>query len=183
VKHVINGPIVINQDHEIDYDGEVGSAVPVFWAKGHGYDEGEFVRAVIDYCLGNDVTIPRFDPYDDKPVETWQQNVSVHDGIEYRRDSTPPNSLRSSRFPITILDLERPRRRGATKCGVNGCDEPWGLGVPIKVAIEPDDSGMAYTAVTIWLCREHAARFPEPSYRVCMVPVGATIMLPAEAAS
>lgn len=171
-------PIEINQDHECD-EGEVGGAIPVFWTKGHGHDPDEFVRACIDYCLYNDVTIPRFVPYDDRPVETWQQNVAVQDGIEYRRDPTPPKSPRSSRFPITILDLEQPRRRGGTKCGITGCDEPWGRGIPIRVSIEPDDTGMRYMAAQIWLCREHAKRFPEPSYRVCMVPIGAEIVLPA----
>lgn len=169
--------IVINQDNEYD-DGEVGGPIPVFWTKGHGHDAGEFMRAVVMFCLDNDVTIPRLDPWDDKPVETWQQNVAVHDGIEYRRDKTPPTSSRSSRFPITILDLEGPRRHGGTKCGVDHCDEPWGRGTPVRVAIEPTDAGLDYMGVTIWLCREHAKRFPEPSYRVCMVPIGATITLP-----
>lgn len=174
--------IQIEQDHEYD-SGEVGGPLAVFWCKGHGHSESAFIRAVLDYCLDNDVDIPAI-RWDDRPVESWQQNVAHQDGIEYRRDLTPPTSPRSSRFPITILDLEGPRRHGATKCAVNHCNEPWGRGAPVRVVVEPSMGspyyGDEHMDVTLWLCREHAKRLPEPSYRVCLVPVGAVITLEAK---
>ena len=169
--------IEITQDSE--FDGEVGGPLDVFWAKGHGHDPREFIRAVLDYCLFNDVDIPAI-AYDDTPVETWQQNVSHQGAIEYRRDPTPPESSRSPRFPITVLDLDR-RTRGGVKCSVDDCSEPWSVGTPARVVVEPAPDGDAsrrYMSVRMWFCREHRRQIPEPSYRVCMVPVGAEIVLP-----
>lgn len=166
----------IFQDHEFT-GSEIGGPMAVFWAKGHGFDPRGFIRAVLDYCLDNDVDIPAITG-DDAPVETWQQNVTQGGAIEYRRDPTPPSSLRSSRFPVTVLDLDS-RRHGGTKCAVSDCREPWSAGTPVQVRVEPDtEEPGPYMAVCLWLCREHRTALPEPFYRVCMVPVGATILLP-----
>lgn len=174
--------IEIVQDHECDGD-EIGGPISVFWAKGHGYDAREFIRAVVEYCLDRDADVPPI-TWEDGPVETWQQNVVHQAGVEYRRDATPPKALHSSRFPVTILDLEQPRRRGSAKCSVDQCTEPWFAGAMVRVAVEPGQgeptSGSPYMAVTLWLCREHRKNLPSPSYRVCLIPVGATILLPEE---
>jgi hypothetical protein len=167
--------IEIIQDSE--FDGEVGGPLAVFWSKGHGHDARDFIRAVLDYCLDNDVDIPAI-AYDDALVETWQQNVSRQGAIEYRRDPTPPESSRSPRFPITVLDLER-GARGGFKCAVDDCSEPWSVGTPARVCVEPSDGATSYMSVRMWFCRDHRRQLPEPSYRVCMVPVGAEIVLPA----
>lgn len=171
----------ITQDHEYT-DDEFGGPLPVFWAKGHGHDPLAFIRAVVDYCLDNGADIPAIED-GLLPEETWQQNLSLRDGVEYRRDPEPPTSPRSSRFPVTVLDLESPRRSGGTKCGVDGCDEPYSVGTPIRVLIEPGmgepELGAPRLFLRVWLCREHHRRFPEPSYRVCMIPVGAEVVLPA----
>lgn len=170
--------IEIVQDSE--WDGELGGPLGVFWTRGHGHDARDFIRAVLDYCLYNDVDIPAITG-DDAPVKTWQQNVSHQDSVEYQRDPTPPTSVRSPRFPITLLDLEGPRRHGGTKCSVDDCPEPWSQGAPVQVRIEADveGAGLRYMAVRMWFCRKHARQFPEPSYRVCMIPAGAEILLPA----
>lgn len=178
-------PIEINQDYDYS-SGEIGGLLPVFWAKGHGYDAKEFVRAVVDYCLDEDADIPAI-TWEDSPEEKWQRNVDIDAGVFYERDVVPPKSLREGKFAITILDLERPRRRGATKCSVDGCREPWSSGTPVRVATEvlAGDSTLdcSYMAVTVWLCRGHRKKLPEPSYRVVMVPVGATIVLPPDVSS
>jgi hypothetical protein len=175
--------IEICQDHEFDDAAGIGGPLPVFWAKGHGFDDRAFIRAVLDYCLDNHVDIPAI-TMNDAPVETWQQNVARSGSIEYQRDSSPPTSSRSPRFPITLLDLDR-RGHGGTRCAVTGCDEPWSTGAPVRVCVEPGSGeaelGAPYMAVCLWLCREHRKHLPEPLYRVCLVPVGATILLPADA--
>jgi hypothetical protein len=178
--------IEIVQDSEFDeLDGGVGAPLAVFWAKGHGHDPRKFIRAVLDYCLFEDADIPAI-AYDDAPIETWQQNVSHQGAIEYRRDTTPPESSRSPRFPITVLDLER-RTRGGFKCMVDDCHEPWSVGTSARVVVEPTPDGDAppsrYMSVRMWFCREHRRHLPEPSYRVCMVPVGAEIVLPGPQAA
>lgn len=175
--------IDIAQDYEFYEDSGLGGPMLSFWAPGHGHDPEQFIRAVIDHMLSYGGSVPRIDP-EDKPVEMWQRTVEQHDGVEYERMPTKPETSASylQAEPITLLDLER-RGRGGTKCGVSGCSKPWSSGNPAIVRVEADDRGPTvntpYMSVRMWFCREHSRRFPEPSYRVCMVPVGATIMLPA----
>jgi hypothetical protein len=174
--------IGITQDHEVDDDGEVGGPLAVFWAPGHGHDSGDFVRAVIEHCLDEGIDVPAI-PADVEPVGLWQRLVPRQDCVEYQRTDFEP--LYDPANPITVLDLDS-RGRGGTKCGVDECREPWSSGRPVRVSIEPSPGDASvnspYMAVRIWLCREHASRFPDPSYRVFMVPVGATILLPSAAA-
>ena len=170
-------PIEINQDREFDEDWDgVGETLLVFWALGHGHDPDAFVRAVVDHCLEYDGGVPQIRP-EDAPQEVWQRNVEHQDAIEYRRSSAPPEDGydRKRSIPITVLDLER-RTHGATKCSVDRCGEPWTSGATAQVCVDTRDGDTYY--VRLWLCREHSRQFPEPSYRVCMVPVGATVMLP-----
>lgn len=179
--------IDIIQDHEFDEDSGVGAPMLTFWAEGHGHDAAKFIRAVVDYTLDNDGSVPRIDP-DDEPVEMWQRIVEREGGVEYSRRPKNQDSscarvtVRAGWEPITVLDLER-RGRGGTKCGVKGCAKPWSAGMPAIVRIETDNRGPtvdgSYMTVLMWFCREHQNHFPAPSYRVCMVPVGATILLPA----
>lgn len=171
-------PIEIYQDNE--YDGEEFSApLPVFWAKGHDLNHNDFLRAVVEYCIEEcDFEIPAMS-WDDDIDEQWQRNVEVPGGgVEYWRTTEPPEYPGSMEgketFPITILDLEK-RRRGAHKCSVTHCREPWSVGSPARVRVSTDEKEVS---VYLWLCREHLKAYPEPSYRVCMIPVGATIMLP-----
>jgi hypothetical protein len=179
--------IEICQDCEYD-EGEFHAPLPVFWAEGHGLDEGKFRRAVLDFCLEEERDIPAMG-WEDDVKEMWQRNVEVSGGgVEYRRQSEPPmypGSMQGQEtFPITILDLYVPRR-GGPKCAVSGCKEPWSSGNPVRVCVEPPKGdehlvgGSESLTVYMNLCREHQKRMPQPSYRVFMVPVGATIMLPA----
>jgi len=176
--------IAITQDYEFDEDCGLGGPMLSFWAAGHGHDPEQFIRAVIDHTLEYHGSVPRIEP-DDKPVEMWQRTIDHHDGVEYSRHLAESDDTRGrGAKPITVLDLER-RGRGGTKCGVTGCDKPWSSGKPAIVRVEADDRGPTvnnpYMSVRMWFCREHSRQFTEPSYRVCMVPVGATIMLPAPA--
>jgi hypothetical protein len=172
--------IEITQDVELDPDVGLGQPMPVFWAHGHGHDEHDFLLEVVGYCLEYGVGIPRIDA-DVAPVEVWQENVEARDAVEYRRTTQPPTRPNSDLFPITLLDLEF-RQRGGTKCAVIGCREPWLVGAPVSVAVEPNEgdgvSEPEHMAVRIWFCAKHSRRLPEPSYRVRFVPVGATIVLP-----
>lgn len=167
--------VEIEQDHEA-FDDDIGSPMDVFWAKGHGHDPADFIRSVVEHCLDYGRSIPRI-PDDLRPVEMWQRNVPSGDCIVYHRYAERPAGRGASRgmFPVTVLDVDG-RRSGATKCSVNGCENPWMSGRPVAAKVDMDET---YTAVTLWFCRKHGHKFPEPSYRVCMVPVGATIVLEA----
>lgn len=176
--------IGITQDYEFDEDCGLGGPMLSFWTEGHGHDPERFIRAVIDHTLEEHGSVPRIDP-DDAPVEMWQRTIDRRDGVEYSRQSTAPEGSNPRAEPITLLDLER-GHRGGTKCGVIGCTKPWSSGLPVVVRVEADDRGPtvinSYMTVLMWFCRDHAHHVPEPSYRVCMIPVGATIMLPTPAA-
>lgn len=179
--------ISITQDYEFDEDSGLGGPMLSFWAQGHGHDPEQFIRAVIDYTLTEHGSVPRIEP-EDEPSEMWQRAIERQAGVEYSRQSEKPTSsasyLRSE--PITLLDLER-RGRGGTKCGVADCSKPWSSGPAVIVRVEADGRGPtvnnSYMTVRMWFCRDHARQFPGPSYRVCMVPVGATIMLPVTSES
>lgn len=170
--------IAIEQDSEYDPDEGLGSELRTFWAPGHGHDPDAFVRAVIDHCLDYSGSVPAIDAEEHEPVEVWQETVEHGDALEYRRTDQPPTSPRSKLEPITMLDLER-RTRGAIKCAVIDCRKPYSAGLPARVLIEPTNGDRAHMHVRMWLCRDHTERFPGPSYRVCMIPVGAEILLPA----
>lgn len=157
--------IDINQDH----DGDDGGPLPCFWAEGHDHDTDEFVRAVLAYCMDEGVDIPRIDMSEDHPTEVWQTNRKGGDWVEYHRS---PERSRDS-FPITLLDLWKPSRRGRA-CGVIDCNKPWVSGRPAIVKVDTDPGHMS---VRMWFCGDHSTRFPDPVYRVCMIPVGATILL------
>lgn len=169
--------IEIIQDCEFDEDCGLGGPMPSFWAEGHGHDPEQFIRAVIDYTLEENGSVPRIDA---QPVELWQRTIDRRDGVEYSRLATAPDRSTRGYEPITLLDLER-LGRGGTKCSVVGCAKPWSSGPAAVVRVEADSREPTvndpYMAVRMWFCREHARQFPEPSYRVCMVPVGATILL------
>lgn len=165
--------IEINQDREFGEDfAEAGGPMNVFWSYGHGHDAGQFIRAVVDHCLEGPGEVPAIGA-DDAPQKLWQRNVDRDGFVEYVRRSEAP--IRHDWKPVTLLDLEH-RRRGGTKCSVVGCSEPWSVGSNARVRVDTTEDHMD---MRVWLCREHSRRFPEPSYRVCMVPVGATILLPA----
>lgn len=176
--------IAITQDYEFDEDCGLGGSMLSFWTEGHGHDPEQFIRAVIDHTLEEHGSVARIE-LEDKPVEMWQRTIDRGDGVEYSRQSTAPDGSYPRAEPITLLDLER-HSRGGTKCGVVGCVNPWSSGPAAVVRVEIDGRGPtvnnSYMAVRMWFCREHTRQFPEPSYRVCMVPVGATIMLPTPAA-
>lgn len=172
--------IDITQDYEF-FDGEIGGRMATFWAPGHGHDTDAFIRGVLNLCLDEGADVPAI-TQDDTPVEMWQRNVESHDGVYYdRATEIPTHGRKPDWFPVTVLDVEPPRRGGGTKCGVDKCVQPWRSGEPIRVCIEPTDDPDPgrYMTVRVWLCREHAHRFPDPTYRVFMVPAGATVLLPS----
>lgn len=173
--------IVIEQDWEWDDSMGLGSPMPTFWSKGHGHGHNDFVRAVVEHCIHEGIDIPAIS-IDDAPVEMWQQNIAHNESIEFRRTTEVPASTRSPKFPVTVLDLAGPRRGGAKGCGIDRCDEPWSSGPAVRVLIEPTDD-TEHMAARFWLCREHSKRFPEPSYRICMIPVGAAVVLDPVVAS
>ena len=174
--------IEITQDYEFDEDFGLGGSMLSFWAKGHGHDAEQFIRAVVDFTLTERGSVPRIEE-EDAPVEMWQRVIERHDGVEYSRILAESDDAHGrGAEPVTVLDLER-RGRGGTKCGVTGCTKPWSSGKAAMIRVEADGRGPTvnnpYMSVRMWFCREHCRQFPEPSYRVCMIPVGATILLPA----
>jgi hypothetical protein len=176
-------PIEINQDHEVD-DGEyTGNPVDCFWTHGHGHHADDVIRAVLDHCMEEELDIPRINLWEDGVIELWQRSVDRGDFVEYVRANTVPEGHpRRDWQPITLLDLNRPGR-GGPKCSVNGCKEPWSVGAPVQVVVEPAGGLADRTSVRMHLCRAHRRVMPEPSYRVCLVPVGAEILLPSTEAA
>ncbi len=172
--------IGITQDHEFDESCGLGGPMLSFWTDGHGHDPEQFIRAVIDHTLEEHGSVPRIAP-EDEPVEVWQRTIDRRDGVEYSRRSTAPDRSAHEYKPITLLDLEQ-HTRGGTKCSVVNCPKPWSSGPSATVRVEPENReptvNNPYMAVRMWFCSEHRHLFPEPSYRVCLVPVGATILLP-----
>src|ERR1700756_2643035 len=171
--------IEIEQDQEIDHDGELCGSINVFWAKRHGLDQDKFIRAVIDHCLEPEGGVPAIS-WEDELAEVWQHLEPVGDNFEYHRSNESSWSAGRKAEPITLLDVDR-RGRGARRCQVHDCREPWSRSTPVQVCIDANDDDAARMIVYMTLCRTHVVRFPKPSYRVCMVPVGATIELPAPA--
>lgn len=174
--------IGIEQDYEIEDDGEVGGPLAVFWTVGHGHDPYDVIRAVVEHCLDEGRDIPRIDG-DRAPVEMWQTVVKRGDCVEYRRaaskDQLPPYTRAADIAPITLLDLDA-RARGAAKCSIRDCRNPWKSGVPVQVATKPDppDGSMPRREhVEVWLCRDHQDVMADKYYRMAVVPVGAVIEL------
>lgn len=165
----------IERDYEMDVDGELGGQMLVWWSRGHGHDPEKFIRAVVDNCLENGDAIPRIGE-NDGPVEMWQHNVRVGDGIRYDRTDTAPVKPRSPLFPVTVLDVEN-RRAGSRACSVPACVRPWAGSRQVLVVTKVDDDDPM--TVYLPLCRKHSEQIPDPTYRLRLVPVGATIMLPA----
>lgn len=166
--------IGIEQDYEVDDDGEVLGSLLSFWTRGHGFNPDAVIRAVVDFSLEEHRSVPRID--EGGPVdEVWQKTVHRASGVwEYRRSDVEQPGW----DPITLVDLEH-RYRGGRKCAVQHCPEPGRIGEPVRLLIEPSDSGMSSDVAYVYVCRFHAKRFPQPPYRVCMIPVGAEVVLPA----
>lgn len=172
--------IEIVQDREIDESGDDFGAVGVYWTKGHGHSPDKFVRAVIDHCLEYEGGVPAI-RWEDKPVELWQYVREVGDSLEYVRSIEPPADYRHRQeaYAITLLDVwEHQRKRGARKCQICKCREPWSTSAPIRVCIEPSREDRQEMTVYVTMCSEHARHFPGPSYRVFMEPAGTTLLLP-----
>jgi hypothetical protein len=166
----------VERDYEVFDEYDIGSPLDVFWTKGHDVAPLAFVRAIVEHCLDEEIDIPRIN-VEDAPEKLWQYNIDHNGILEFHRSPDKPEGYHGREaFPVTVLDLEKARRRGMRKCSVEHCREPWSHGMPIRVLISPADSEQQITA-RIWLCRTHGNKFPEPIYRVFMVPVGATVVL------
>ena len=165
-------PPMIQQDYEIDWDGEVGAPLDVFWCEGHGHDPADFVRAVVEHCLDYGRDIPRIEDVR-RPAELWQCDRKSGDSITYERRESVEGLRRADWRPVTVLDCER-RRLGATSCSVKGCTRPVRSQQAFPVVWEPDGE---YVALEMRLCDEHRGQIPDQTYRLVFVPVGATIML------
>lgn len=166
-------PIEVEQLHDIDGDGELSGRTNCWYCEGHVNPE-RFVRSVIDFVIEYGDRIPLIDL--SWVRHCWLYKRPNHGGSWTAdfRDEIPPRWRRRDWEAVTVLDCEQ--RRGGPRCSVRDCTSISSVGHPVMVKIEAGDS---HTSADIWLCRRHSAQFPGPSYRVCMVPVGATIMLPA----
>ena len=163
----------INQDCEVDDDGDIGGWLEVFWAEGHGHNAEEFIRAVVDHCLEWGHDIPRI-AEGCEPVELWQCDRKRGDSVVFDRRSEPAGLLAHWRA-VTVLDCER-RFFGAASCSVTDCTRPVMSSQGFPIAWEPDGE---YVALDMRLCSEHRRLIPDQSYRLRFVPVGATIVLEA----
>jgi hypothetical protein len=168
--------IEIQQDWEIDEDGEIGGPMHTYWCYGHGHKRSDFIRFVFELCVGQGV-VPRFDSMDHPVVEMWQVERPTGDGITYERHAIEPTNLRRhvEAKPITLLDLDY-LRHGGRSCSVVDCRNPWASTAPHPLIVEGDRPRVS---LKVPLCREHKDAYPEPYYRMVVVPVGATVLLPA----
>lgn len=162
----------INQDYDIDFDGEVGSPLDVFWCEGHVDDDTSFIRAVVDHCIEWGRTIPRISE-DKAPTLVWQHDRKDGDSVTYIRRDSDEGLRRADWRPVTLLDCER-RFMGATSCSVTRCTGPVRSSQGLEVVWEPDGD---HLALDMRLCDKHREQMPDQSYRLRFIPVGATILL------
>lgn len=166
--------IEIFQDYECDEFGEVDGPMDVYWCRGH-VDHDEFLRAVIDYCLGYG-RVPAIH-HEDRPRHQWQRNVRIGDTTRYDRSDHPPERRHSPDFAITVIDLNH-RVHGTRRCSIHGCENPWNRMPSVRVVIDEEtaDHVNGHMAAEISLCAEHSRRFTEPHYRWMIAPVGYAVV-------
>ena len=167
--------IEIYQNCEVDYDGDVGGWLDVFWAEGHGHDAAGFLRAVVDHCLDSGHDIPKI-PAELEPAEVWHHDRKVGDSVIYQRRTDLGGARLADWRPVTVLDCER-RFFGGSSCSVTHCTRPVMSAQAFPIVWEPDGE---YVALDMRLCDEHRRQVPEQPYRLRFIPVGATIMLEAQ---
>jgi len=164
--------IEIIQLHDIDDDGEVGSPQQSWYCAGHVGIE-EFVHALVNHCIdyGNDV--PRIDMDDVNHLHL--RKVGGHNGSWTAdfRDELPERGGKSWE-PVTVY--ETPTKLGGMACSVSDCRRPTYTRHNMLAVLDATDGQRL--GLNIGLCREHRDAFPDPYYRVFLVPVGATIQLP-----
>ena len=163
------------QDCEVDYDGDVGGWLDVFWTEGHGHDSVEFIRAVVDHCLDSGHDIPKI-PAELEPAEVWHHDRKVGDSVIYQRRTDLEGARLADWRPVTVLDCER-RFFGGSSCSVTHCTRPVMSAQAFPIVWEPDGE---YVALDMRLCDEHRRQVPEQPYRLRFIPVGATIVLEAQ---
>lgn len=165
----------IVQLNEIADDGEVMDRMPSWYCEGH-VDRIEFIRALVDHCVDYGDTIPSIDP--DSVKLQFLCKVGGHDGSWTAdfRDDIPAGSRRKSWEPVTTFEVTR--RFGGVACAATDCTQPVSARVPVRAVLDATDGGPL--ALFFPLCTAHRRLVPEPCYRVCLVPIGAVIQLPAE---
>lgn len=164
----------IVQLNEIADDGEVMDRMPSWYCEGH-VDRIEFIRALVDHCVDYGDTIPSIDPYSVK--HQFLCKVGGHDGSWTAdfRDDIPAGSRRKSWEPVTVFEVTR--RFGGVACSATGCTQPVSARIPVRAVLDATDGGPL--SLYFPLCTAHRGLFPDPIYRVCLVPVGATVVTPA----
>lgn len=172
--------IDINQDYEYDEVFGLGAAMNVFWAPGHGYEDRDFIRAVVAHSLDEHDVVPYIG--EEAEINEMYQSVQEQgDGslVYDRRPMIPEYDHFRGPVdwkPVTVMDLDR-RHPGARKCAVRGCSEPWSAGLPVQVLIAPTDGADVRCTADLWLCRTHTKEIPDPVYRLAFIPVGAEVVL------
>lgn len=164
----------IVQLNEIAEDGEVLDRMPSWYCEGH-VDRIEFIRTLVDHCVDYGDTIPSIDP--DSVKHQFLYKVGGHDGSWTAdfRDDIPAGSRRKSWEPVTTFEVAR--RFGGVACAAMGCTQPVAARVPVRAVLDAKDGGQL--ALYFSVCIAHRALIPDPQYRVCLVPVGATVVMPA----
>ncbi|MGE0178102.1 MAG: hypothetical protein AB7G17_14675 [Phycisphaerales bacterium] len=164
----------IVQLNEIAEDGEVLDRMPSWYCEGH-VDRIEFIRTLVDHCVDYGDTIPSIDP--DSVKHQFLYKVGGHDGSWTAdfRDKIPAGSRKGSWEPVTTFEVAR--RFGGVACAAMGCTQPVAARVPVRAVLDAKDGGQL--ALYFSVCIAHRALIPDPQYRVCLVPVGAIVVMPA----
>lgn len=164
--------IEIVQFNEIADDGEVMDRMPSWYCQGH-VDHVEFIRALVDHCVDYGDSTPRIDPGSVK--HQYLRKIGGYDGswTADLRDEIPAGSTRRSWEPVTTFEVAR--RFGGVACSVAGCTQPVAARVPVRAVLDAKNGSRP--DLRFPLCTVHRAVFPDPHYRVCLIPVGAVIGL------
>ena len=155
------------------FQDDEGSSIRSWYAEGH-HEPAVFAAALVHLLLdecGDDIPSIELD----RIKQQYMRKVPNFDGGWTASFTDEPGR---GAMPITQFDAEVARR--GLSCAVRGCDRSVSTQHPVRTAVAVE--GVSEFTVDLHLCHDHARQMPNPTYRVFMVPVGATILLPAESA-
>jgi hypothetical protein len=153
------------------FQDDEGGPLRSWYAEGH-HEPAVFAAALVHLLLDEyDDDIPSIEL--DRIRQRYMRKVPNLDGGWTSSFSDEPGR---GAMAVTLFDAEVSRR--GLSCAVRGCDRPVSTQHPVRTAVAVE--GVSEFTVDLTLCRDHSRQMPNPSYRVFMVPVGATILLPSE---
>lgn len=153
------------------FQDDEGGPLQSWYAEGH-HEPAAFATALVRLLLDEyDADIPAIEL--DRVTQRYMRKVPNFDGGWTSSFTDEPGR---GAMPVTLFDAEVARR--GLNCAVRDCGHSVSTNWPVRTAVTVE--AVSEFAVDLRLCRDHQKAMPQPIYRVFMVPVGATILLPAE---